>query len=236
MKAIILAAGKGSRLKKKFNKPKCLITLPTGETILDRICRILKDNKIKKIFIVTGYKNKLIDQHKPNNTKTIFFPKFANSNNLQSLLSVKKIIKGELLCLFADIIFDKEIIKQLIKKKNKDISIVIMRKKILRDTMRVKIKNNAISEIGNQVSVANADGNFIGIAKFSKTGSKILKKYLTQNKNNFDDYYTEVFNLMINDSIAKIHYLDIKKKFWKEVDTIKDFNILKNLKKTKLIS
>ena len=102
--------------------------------------------------------------------------------------------------------------------------------------MRVKIKNNAISEIGNQVSVAKADGNFIGIAKFSKTGSKILKKYLTQNKNNFDDYYTEVFNLMINDSIAKIHYLDIKKKFWKEVDTIKDFNILKNLKKTKLIS
>ncbi len=236
MIAIILAAGKGRRLEKKFNKPKCLITLPTGETILDRICRILKDNKIKKIFIVTGYKNKLIDQHKPNNTKTIFFPKFANSNNLQSLLSVKKIIKGELLCLFADIIFDKEIIKQLIKKKNKDISIAIMRKKILRDTMRVKIKNNAISEIGNQVSVAKADGNFIGIAKFSKTGSKILKKYLTQNKNNFDDYYTEVFNLMINDSIAKIHYLDIKKKFWKEVDTIKDFNILKNLKKTKLIS
>ena len=73
MIAIILAAGKGRRLEKKFNKPKCLITLPTGETILDRICRILKDNKIKKIFIVTGYKNKLIDQHKPNNTKTIFF-------------------------------------------------------------------------------------------------------------------------------------------------------------------
>ena len=236
MKAIILAAGKGRRLEKKFNKPKCLITLPTGETILNRICRILKDNKIKEIFIVTGYKNKLIDEHKPNNTKTIFFPKFANSNNLQSLLSVKKIIKGELLCLFADIIFDKEIIKQLIKKKNKDISIAVMRKKILKDTMRVTIKNKTISEIGNQVSVAKADGNFIGIAKFSKKGSKILKKYLSQNKNNFDDYYTEVFNLMINDSTAKIHYLDIKKKFWKEVDTIKDFNILKNLKKTKLIS
>ena len=61
MRAIILAAGQGRRLEKKFNKPKCLITLPTGETILDRICRILKDNKIKEIFIVTGYKNKLID-------------------------------------------------------------------------------------------------------------------------------------------------------------------------------
>ena len=120
--------------------------------------------------------------------------------------------------------------------KNKDIYIAVIRKKILKDTMRVKIKNKTISEIGNQVSVAKADGNFIGIAKFSKKGSKILKKYLTQNKNNFDDYYTEVFNLIINDSTAKIHYLDIKKKFWKEVDTIKDFNILKNLKKTKLIS
>ena len=231
MKAIILAAGKGTRLKKKFNKPKCLIKLSSGETILERICKILNDNRIKKIFVITGYKSKLIEKHKPKNVKTIFFRNFSRSNNLQSLLSVKKIIKGELLCLFADIVFDKDIIKELIKKKKKDILIAVMRKKILKDTMRVKIKNKNISEIGNQVSIEKADGNFIGIAKFSKKGSQFLKKYLIQNKNNFIDYYTEVFNLMIKNSSAKIHFLDIKKKFWKEVDTLKDLNILKNLKK-----
>ena len=96
--------------------------------------------------------------------------------------------------------------------------------------MRVKIKNKQIFEIGNQVKPKEADGNFLGVAKFSAKGSRILKKYLGKNKDNFKDYYTEVFNKMINDSIIEINYMDIKNMFWKEVDTNKDYNILKTLK------
>ena len=81
------------------------------------------------------------------------------------------------------------------------------------------------------MTVNQADGNFIGIAKFTSNGSKILKKYLIKHKKNLKDYYTEVFNSIIKDNFAKISYFDIKNKFWKEVDSPKDFNILKKVKK-----
>ena len=134
------------------------------------------------------------------------------------------------MCLFADIIFYAPKIKKLITNKKKNILLAIRKKKILKDTMRVKIKNKQIFEIGNQVKPKEADGNFLGVAKFSAKGSRILKKYLGKNKDNFKDYYTEVFNKMINDSIIEINYMDIKNMFWKEVDTNKDYNILKTLK------
>ena len=231
MKAIILAAGKGRRLKKTFDKPKCLIRLSNGETILERICRILRKNGIEKIIVVTGYKKQLIDQEQIKNIKTVFFPKFSKTNNLQTLLSVKKFINGEFLCLFGDIVFDENIIKDLISIKKRHILLAVRKKKILQDTMRVRVKKKKISEIGNQVTVNQADGNFIGIAKFTSNGSKILKKYLIKHKKNLKDYYTEVFNSIIKDNFAKISYFDIKNKFWKEVDSPKDFNILKKVKK-----
>ena len=58
--------------------------------------------------------------------------------------------------------------------------------------MRVKLKKRKFYGIGNHISVKEGQGNFIGIAKFSNTGSYVLKKYLTINKKNLKDYYTIV--------------------------------------------
>ena len=226
MKAIILAAGKGSRLKKIHNKPKCLIKLSNGEMIIERICRILKENKIRDITIVTGYKSNLLKIKKLENVKTIHFKKYYNSNNLQTLLSVKHLLKGNVICLFADIIFDSKIIKDLISA-NKDILLSIKKGNILKDTMRVKFKKNKVSEIGNQIDVKKADGNFIGVAKFSSLGSSVLSKYLIKDKNNKKDYYTKVLNDIIKNSKIKVNYKSIKNLFWKEVDTPKDYKLLK---------
>ena len=224
MKAIILAAGKGRRLNKTFNKPKCLIQLHSGEIIIERICRVLKENKIEDITIVTGYKRNLLNRKKLKNIKKVYFPNYSKSNNLQTLLSVKHLLKGDVTCLFADIVFDTKILKDIISS-NKDILLSVRRKNILEDTMRVKFKKNRISEIGNE-----ADGNFIGIAKFSSIGSKVLKKYLRKAKNNNKDYYTKVLNDIIKNSEIGVHYKSIKNLFWKEVDTPEDYKLLKSVK------
>ena len=41
--------------------------------------------------------------------------------------------------------------------------------------MRVKIKRDNIVDIGSHIPVSEGDGNFIGLAKFSKNGALILK-------------------------------------------------------------
>ena len=55
MKAIILAAGTGSRLKHlTVNKPKCLVELE-GKAILEYQLDVMNKSKLDKIIIVGGH-------------------------------------------------------------------------------------------------------------------------------------------------------------------------------------
>ena len=101
------------------------------------------------------------------------------------------------------------------------ICLTIDTSKVLSGTMRVKVKNNKIVDIGSHIPVNKGSGNFIGISKFNKAGSKLLKKYLLKEKNNYKDYYTYAIRKMIDDGV-KINYIDIKNYIWKEIDTNKD--------------
>ena len=54
IKAIILAAGRGSRLKNHFKLPKCLIKLGTNkQTLLELSYINLIKSKIKNIYVIT---------------------------------------------------------------------------------------------------------------------------------------------------------------------------------------
>ena len=44
--------------------------------------------------------------------------------------------------------------------------------------MRIVKIGNKITQIGSHIKVSKGNGNFIGIAKFSKNGAEKLKKHL----------------------------------------------------------
>tara|TARA_B100000787_G_C16198357_1_gene302759 strand:- start:4378 stop:5085 length:708 start_codon:yes stop_codon:yes gene_type:complete len=221
IKAIILAAGRGSRLKGFFNKPKCLIKLGKYNlTLLERTYKILKDSSIDKINIITGYKHRDVYKILKKKVSYIYFKNYRNTNNLQTLLFAKKLLNSSFICLFADIIYEKKIINKLLKN-NKEICLAVDTSKVLEGTMRVKIKKNKIIDIGSHIPVTEGNGNFIGIAKFSHTGAQMLRKYLLKEKNNFKDYYTQALRKMIANNID-IDYIKINQEFWKEIDTNKD--------------
>ena len=228
-KAIILAAGVGSRIRKYHDKPKALLEFGKNNiSIIERLYKILKRKKFSKITVVTGFKDKLLrNKLSKNNIKYIKFKNYKNTNNLQSLLFVKKELESGFFCFFSDLIFDEKIISKLLKIKN-DFVIAIDTSKVLQGTMRVKLNSKKIKEIGSHITKKNGNGNFIGIAKFSSKGAKMLKKYLEEEKKNKKDYYTIVFNKMVANGQA-INYYDCKDYFWKEIDTITDFNDMKKI-------
>ena len=220
-KAIILAAGRGRRLKKYHNKPKCLLKFGKQKiSIIERLYDILNKKKFSDIVVVTGYKNNQIKNILGNQVRYINFRNYKNTNNLQSLLFAKNEMREGFLCFFSDLIFDETIIDKIIKKKD-DFCLVVDTKRILKGTMRFKKYKNQITDMGNHLSVTNGDGNFIGISKFSNRGALVLKKYLIEERKNRKDYYTIVFKKMYNDG-KKIDFFDCKKYFWKEIDTYKD--------------
>ena len=102
---VILAAGRGSRLKEKTkNTPKCLLKVG-GNSIIDYNYPFIK--KFKKIIIVTGYKANLIKAKFKNNKKIfcVFNNKYRTTNMVYSLFKAKKFIKKneDLVICYSDI-------------------------------------------------------------------------------------------------------------------------------------
>ena len=225
MKAIILAAGVGSRIKKfSLKKHKSLIKIG-NKSLLSRIVDYLIDINIKDILIITGHKSEQIKKEIKLKAKYVYFPGYRSSNNLQTLLYVSNKIKGPFICLFSDIFFDKKILLNL-KKSSKHICLAVDTSKVLKDTMRIKKKNNFLTDIGSQIKVSDGHGNFIGIAKFSKKGAENLKKSLKFYKNNYTDYYTLALKRLIRKK-NRISYFDVKSLYWTEIDFYKDYLKLK---------
>ena len=229
-KAIILAAGMGSRIKElSRNKPKCLIKIPKKKTsIIARQIQILRRNNIKDILVITGFKSEILKKEisKFKNIRFEYYPYYKLTNNLNTLLYFKNELNSSLICLFADVIFDNKIIQELIIKKN-NIVAAIDTSKTLDGTMKIRIKKNELVDIGSHISKKVANGNFIGICKFSKKGSGMLKKDLKKLKNRRKDYYTIAIKKIIKKKNS-VSYLDCKNFFWKEIDTLQDYNELKN--------
>jgi choline kinase len=238
MRGIILAAGRGSRLKNLTkNNPKCLIKIK-NETILNKIINNFKINKIFKIIIITGYKNNLI---KKKNFLEIHNVVWKKSNMLYSLfLADQWLCKYDCVVSYSDIIYHSDAIKMLKKDRNKFSLLSIKNwKKIwtlrfqkpLEDIESFEVdKRNILKNIGKRVnSMSEVKGQYSGLFKITpKIWKKIRIEILKLKEQNlFKLDMTNFFQILIkkNFKIKVINY----DKHWFEIDTKLDLEIYEKL-------
>ena len=249
-KAIILAAGSGKRLKKYTKKkPKCLVKID-GKTILSRQIKILERNNIKNITIVGGYLSSFLKRFKIN---LLINKDYRKTNMVWSLFRAKKELNNDVIISYGDIVYHENILKKLMKSDS-DIAVAIDSnykkywkkrfKNPLRDLETLKIKENKISKIGKKTkSYKDIDGQYIGLIKLSKLGSryflntfnkiKLENKYI-QGKRIEDCYLTDFLQEIIDRGqiVRPIKF----REDWIEVDTINDLKNPETLKRLKKIS
>jgi len=175
MRAVILAAGQGTRIRAVHGEsPKCLINVD-GETILDHQIDGLLRAGIDKIAIVVGYEKRQIIRHvharigrRP--TPKIEFienPAFAITNNIYSLWLAKDWIGGDgFVCLNADVILDAQILMSAMKR-NALVSMIV--DPAWRDeTMKVIISDGHVVRMSKKISKDEFSGTYIGITLFDR--------------------------------------------------------------------
>ena len=119
MNTVILAAGKGNRLKPLTNKiPKCLVKIQ-NKSLLAWQLDSLTSAGISNIHLITGYKKNKIINLNDNRIKKIYFNENYHSTNMvKSLLVASNLFLDNLLIVYSDIIYSKEIILKLIKSNS----------------------------------------------------------------------------------------------------------------------
>lgn len=238
MKAIILAAGIGSRLRPLTNNiPKCLVEV-NNKSIIEYQIDAYLEAKVEEIIIITGYLSKhLVEfiqkKYKSENIKFIENKNYNDTNNMYSLYLAKDYLLDKNFILSnADVVFDKNMVKDLISYNDNTSLISVDKGNFLDESMKIIVKDETITSISKQIKKSDAYGVSIDLYKFNKSDSNILfeeiKKIIEVEKNL--NSWTEV---ALNNILNKTNFkpFDIENKFWYEIDNHEDLKIAKDIVK-----
>lgn len=215
MKAVILAAGIGSRLSRPF--PKSLSVLPYGETILGRQIRIMRELGIGEIIIVVGFKMTLIMEQFPE-VYYKYNPNYYITNTSKSLHCALEHLDDDILWMNGDVVFDKAILKEVLKSRENNL-ICVDTKNCGEEEVKYTLNNEGfISEISKQV--VNPEGEAVGINFIRKQDLPTFIKALTACAD--DDYFEKGMELIIEEKIL-FKPIDISEHKCIEVDFEEDW-------------
>jgi choline kinase len=227
MKALILAAGRGTRIRSIHGEhPKCLIRFNGSKsTILDHQIDSLFSAGVAKIGIVVGYeKDQIIGhvvKHYRDRQKHFSFienPAFATTNNIYSFgLAQAWLNREPFVCLNADVVFDPRILIPAIESAA-PITMVVDPE--WRDeTMKVIISHDRVIRMSKRILRSEFSGTYIGVTAFSADVqealfAKVNNLIRTGNENEF-------FNVAVQelaDEGVRVGFTSTGDLAWAEID------------------
>ena len=174
MKAIILAAGKGTRLNGVDLKPKCLFEVG-GRTLLDRQVSALAEAQINDVVLVLGFEAERIRRHCRPTTSFVINSRFEETSSLYSLWLAREHLLNGFIVLNCDVLFHPQLLAKLISSSFDDALLVdVANSQLGEEEMKVKISDGVVVDIRKDMDPADADGENVGIVKFSPAGAKRL--------------------------------------------------------------
>jgi len=221
MKAIIIASGRGTRLLPLTeNKAQCLLEVG-NETILEHQIKILESCGIKDIYVITGHCAEQVEEKYKGRAEFIFNPFYKHTGIAMSLWFARNRVKDDFVSLYSDILFDKNILKDLLTTKG-DICIAVDRKKSKEEDEKVVIKDGLVRNIGKvNIKPEDSDGIFIGLAKFSKKGAgTIFDEIDRASRERLDAYLTDAIDNLIRNG-QKVNFSEAKGS-WIDIDFVED--------------
>jgi len=241
MKAVILAAGRGSRLIPLTNIiPKPLLRIKDRPLIVNSI-QTLYEVGIKKIALVVGFKGDTILEETAHlnlsdlEIQHIFCEEWERGNGISLFYSREFIGKDDFILLMSDHILDKEILEKLleIEKKEKDFVACIAHvkinprtkseylKKVIEESTKIlKNEKNEVLRFGKKLK----DFNGIDIGAFL-CKPKVFEALEELKKEKKEVTVTDCMNRLIEKG-NRIIGCDVTGHFWKDVDTLEDITVI----------
>lgn len=216
---IIPAAGEDILFKPLLNgKPKAMMEI-AGTTLLDRQISGLNQANLTDITVVAGYAH---EQMKAEGVTIVNNTDYKNGSMLHSIFTARNKMNNGFLMLYSDILLENHIITKLMDCKEdivlvadntiqyqqaedgKVLDFIISKHKRSFSRRRISIVyENILAKIGNKINPETATHEFIGLAKFSKTGAEQFVQTYQDCVQNYKGKFQEA------DDIARFTFTDL---------------------------
>ena len=175
MRALILAAGVGRRLRATHDAPKCLLNIG-GQTLLERQLAALAACGVTDIRVCTGYRSELVDAalaRLPGGQRvhTVYNPHFEQGS-VVSLWTLRGALDGtdDALVLDADVLFAPAILRRLLASGHRNCLLVDRDYLPGEEPVKVLLQDGRIVEFRKQVAADIAFdtcGESVGFFRFA---------------------------------------------------------------------
>ena len=237
MKAVILAAGIGRRMRPLSDERHKTLLEVGGRTIMGRIIDGLEANGITQIYIVTGYRAAEVEDYVTREFGNLQFTfirndAYASTNNIYSMALALEQIEpdDDIVLIESDLIYEPAVLSRLIKSEHDNVALV--------DRYRIGMDGTVVAVADSQVitqviptSLQDEKFDFsdkfktLNIYKFSAEFCRTtFRKLLTYYARIIDDncYYELILGILIYMQQVQIHAEILDGELWAEVDDPND--------------
>ena len=226
MRALILAAGRGTRISRYLSgRPKCTVDIGGGITLIENTIRQLKGMEIHDIGIILGYNQGVIREVlKEQDIKFYYNPFFDVTNSIASAWFARDFITDEddIMIMNGDVFVDDSLLEII---KGETLSPVLFCDETRKEEADYKFyyEDNKLLKYGKELEGDDITAEYIGIAKIGKEFINTFKNEL-ESMINKQQHYLWWENALYELSKEKdIYVRDVEGRFWAEVDYMEDY-------------
>jgi L-glutamine-phosphate cytidylyltransferase len=183
MRAVILAAGRGGRLRGVAgDRPKCLARVG-ARPLLERQIQSLRACGADEIAVVAGYRAAEVRALCGPGVDIVHNSRYATTNSLYSLWLARDLLADGFVVLNADVLFHPQILADLLSARYEDALLMAARngdEPFSDEEMKVQVRRGRVVDIDKQMPASQADGENVGIVKFGRAGAAVMVEVLNE--------------------------------------------------------
>ena len=235
MEAVIVAAGRGSRLGAVGRRtPKCLLKV-NGLPLLAHQFRSLRQAGITKVTVVAGHLAEKVAEFIGSNhygleVRLLKNPGYVRNGGAASFFYGTQSIDDDILYLIGDMIYQEELLQRL-NRPYSDITLGIQIRKTTREDMKVAIDGSAVTAAGKDLKLEEAAGEFLGMAYIPR---RWLRKVRAVIADTLEDpvksryHFGDIIRECIFGGIP-VEWVNLSAYWWHEIDSVSDLTFTRSI-------
>lgn len=230
MKAILLAAGKGTRISRMVKEiPKS--TLPINGVPLIRLTVDLLQKNGIDVTVCVGYRKDLVHQALQDcQVKYCENPFYDVTNSIASLWFAREELDDDCLIINADVFFTDEILRMVLEEPYDAVMLVDKTRRKTGDYFFATTDNGCIKKYGKDLPLQYRSCEYVGISKVTKKFMPVFIKRLNDliDASEHGKWWEDTLYSFTDTDEHQIHTKDVEGIFWSEIDYFDDYERILN--------